>query len=469
MLNKVRSYVLEHNMLSLGDRIVVGVSGGADSICLFDVLIKLSKEYDLSLFVVHVNHGIREEEASIDQGFVEEFCKKHNIAYSSVKKDVVSIAKKEGLSEEEAGRNVRYQAFKDFYIKNKCTKIAVAHNKNDNAETFLFNLFRGSGITGLTGIPPVRDSIIRPLLCLEREEIELYLSEKQIPYRIDSTNLTQDYSRNKIRNKILTYGKEEINNGIIEHISNSTRMLKEIESFILNNVKDAFEKIVYEEEEKYSINTNEFNKLDIVIKKELVREIIKRLTNSLKDIDSTHIEMILDLSDKQVGKSLDLPYGIIALKGYDNIAFGKNYKNKKKEQKRELEPINLQIPGSISLPHSKNIITTKLKEYQKGIEIPKQGYTKWFDYDKIENTVLLRTRQEGDFIQINSKGNRKKLKSLFIDDKIAKENRATVPLITDGSHVIWIIGGRISEKYKLTENTKTILEISMHGGYNDGR
>ena len=267
----------------------------------------------------------------------------------------------------------------------------------------------------------------------------------------------------------MTYGKEEINNGIIEHISNSTRMLKEIESFILNNVKDAFEKIVYEEEEKYSINTNEFNKLDIVIKKELVREIIKRLTNSLKDIDSTHIEMILDLSDKQVGKSLDLPYGIIALKGYDNIAFGKNYKNKKKEQKRELEPINLQIPGSISLPHSKNIITTKLKEYQKGIEIPKQGYTKWFDYDKIENTVLLRTRQEGDFIQINSKGNRKKLKSLFIDDKIAKENRATVPLITDGSHVIWIIGGRISEKYKLTENTKTILEISMHGGYNDGR
>ena len=171
MLNKVRSYVSEHNMLSLGDRIVVGVSGGADSICLFDVLIKLSKEYDLSLFVVHVNHGIREEEASIDQGFVEEFCKKHNIAYSSVKKDVVSIAKKEGLSEEEAGRNVRYQAFKDFYIKNKCTKIAVAHNKNDNAETFLFNLFRGSGITGLTGIPPVRDSIIRPLLCLEREEI----------------------------------------------------------------------------------------------------------------------------------------------------------------------------------------------------------------------------------------------------------------------------------------------------------
>ena len=141
-----------------------------------------------------------------------------------------SIAKKEGLSEEEAGRNARYKAFNNSYIENKCTKIAVAHNKNDNAETFLFNLFRGSGITGLSGIPPIRDSIIRPLLCLEREEIELYLSKNHISYRIDSTNLTQEYSRNKIRNKILAYGKKEINNGIIEHISNSARMLKEIEN-----------------------------------------------------------------------------------------------------------------------------------------------------------------------------------------------------------------------------------------------
>ncbi len=469
MLNKVRSYVLQHNMLSLGDRIVVGVSGGADSVCLFDVLIKLSKEYNLSLFVVHVNHGIREEEASIDQDFVEELCKKHNITYSCVKEDVPSIAKKEGLSEEEAGRNARYKAFNNSYIENKCTKIAVAHNKNDNAETFLFNLFRGSGITGLTGIPPVRDSIIRPLLCLEREEIELYLSKNHISYRIDSTNLTQEYSRNKIRNKILAYGKKEINNGIIEHISNSARMLKEIEEFILNNMENAFEKIVYEGEEKYSINTNEFNKLDIVIKKELVREVIKRLTNSLKDIDSTHIKMIIALSDKQVGKSIDLPYGIVAVKGYDNIVFRKSYKDKEKDQKGEFEPITLQVPGSISMPHSNKIIIAKLKKYQKGMGIPKEGYTKWFDYDKIDNAVLLRTRQEGDFIQINSQGSRKKLNSLFIDDKIPKENRDAVPLITDGSHVIWIIGGRISEKYKLTEDSKTILEISMHGGYNDGR
>lgn len=471
MLNKVRSYVLEHKMLSLGDRIVVGVSGGADSVCLFDVLIKLSIEYDLSLFVVHVNHGIRGEEAIIDQVFVEKLCKKHNISYSSVKKDVVSIAKKKGLSEEEAGRNVRYEAFNNFYIENKCTKIAVAHNKNDNAETFLFNLFRGSGITGLSGIPPIRDSIIRPLLCLEREEIELYLNKNHMPYRIDSTNLTQDYSRNKIRNKILAYSKKEINRAVIEHISNSASMLKEIETFILNSVEKVFRKTVYEEEEgkEYSIDIEEFNKLDIVIKKELVREVIKYLTSSLKDIDSTHIEMILDLSHKQVGKSLDLPYGIMVLKGYNNIILRKTYNDQNKHMEGEFEPINLQVPGSISIPYSDKIITTKLKEYKKGMEIPKEGYTKWFDYDKINNTVLLRTRQEGDFLQINSQGNRKKLKSLFIDDKIPKENRDGVPLVTDGSHIIWIIGGRISERYKLTENSKTILEISIHGGYKGGR
>lgn len=470
MINKVRSYVLEHKMLSLGDRIVIGVSGGADSVCLFDVLIKLSNEYDLSLFVVHVNHGIRGEEAIIDQAFVENLCKKHNVLYSCVKKDVPAIAKKEGLSEEEAGRNVRYEVFNNFYIENKCTKIAVAHNKNDNAETFLFNLFRGSGITGLTGIPPVRDSIIRPLLCLEREEIELYLNKNHSPYRIDSTNLDQDYSRNKIRNKILTYGKKEINSGIIEHISNSASMLKEIETFVLNSVENAFRKNVNnEEEKKLSINIDEFNKLDIVIKRELVRKIIKHLTSSLKDIDSTHIELILDLSHRQVGKRLDIPYGIIVLKGYDNLVFRKTYKGQKKHKEEEFNPINIQVPGRTSMPHSDKIITTKLKEYEKDMEIPKEGYTKWFDYDKINNTVLLRTRQIGDFLQINSQGNRKKLKTLFIDDKIPKENRDRVPLIADGSHVIWIIGGRISEKYKLTEESKTILEINIHGGYKGGR
>src|SRR5699024_2969941 len=232
MINKVGSYICENDMLKMGDRIVIGVSGGADSVCLFYVFLDLVKKYNLELFVVHVNHGIRGQEADKDEAFVKSLCKEHRVSFISVKKDVPKIAKLEGLSEEEAGRNVRYEAFYQCYLENACNKIAVAHNKNDNAETILFHLFRGSGIKGLSGIPPKRDSIIRPLLCVEREEIERYLEKKKIPYIIDRSNLEEDYTRNKIRHKVLSYAKDEINYGAVANITNSAAMLTEIQDFL---------------------------------------------------------------------------------------------------------------------------------------------------------------------------------------------------------------------------------------------
>lgn len=466
MKNKVRSYITQHNMLSVGDRIVVGVSGGADSICLFHVLLELSEEYKLKLYVVHVNHGIREEEATSDEVFVEELCKKHNVNFSCVRKDVPQLAKTQGISEEEAGRNVRYEAFNDCSRKNSCDKIAVAHNKNDNAETFLFNLFRGSGIKGLTGIPPTRDSIIRPLLCIERSEIEEYLQKGLIPYVTDQTNLTDDYSRNKIRNNILTYAKDEINSEVIEHISNSGAMLREIDLFINKCVNIIFEEIVKEDnmDNKISINVVDFNKLDIVIQKELLRKVIKRLSNNLKDIESSHIQLILDLLAKQVGKEIHLPYEIVVIKGYNDIIFRKRSKDYKEDKSKNFNPVNLTVPCNIYIPELNKNITTKLKDYRKSDKFPNEVYTKWFDYDKIKNTLFLRTREEGDFVQIDSKGGTKKIKSLFINEKIPKEDRDQIPLIADGSHIIWVIGRRISEAYKIDYNTKTIIEISIYEG-----
>lgn len=476
VLNKVESYILDNNMLSLGDRIVIGLSGGADSVCLFDVLIKLSKKYELTLFVVHVNHGIRGKEAHKDQVFVEKLCKSHNISYSSVLKDVPSIAKDEGISEEEAGRKIRYQAFNDWSVKNKCNKIAVAHNKNDNAETILFNLFRGSGIRGLTGIPATRASIIRPLLCVEREEIEAYLDKNQIPYIIDSTNLSEDYSRNKIRNRILAYAKAELNSGVIGHITNSADMLFEIDTFIKRNVDQAFNKYVYKkadnkEVKEYCIKSTDFNKLDIVIQKELIRKIIKDLSRKLKDISSSHIDLVINLANKQVGKEISLPYRIFVSKGYDHISFRKKDKTKEYniEKTNKFKAVEMTIPGSVPIPYMEASINTNLRKYEKAMEIPKEVYTKWIDYDKIDNILSIRTRQKGDFIQVDSKGSRKKLKSLFIDEKIPREERDDVLLIADGSHIVWVIGGRISEAYKVDENSKTILEISLYGGNRNGR
>lgn len=480
MVNKVRSFIEQYNMLSVGDRILVGVSGGADSICLFHVLLELSSVYNLTLHVVHVNHGIRGSQADSDEAFVKELARRHNVSFHRVKRDVPAIAREQGLSEEEAGRNVRYETFYKFLEEYKCDKIAVAHNKNDNAETFLFNLFRGSGIKGLSGIPPVRDRVIRPILCLERSEIEAYLDQHQISYRVDSTNLTDDYSRNKIRNKILTYAKDEINAGVIEHINKSANMLKEIDDFIFKNVKRAYTDIVKEyENKKISINVDDFNKLDIVIQKELIREVIRRLSNRLRDIDSFHIESTLELIDKQVGKEIHLPYGISVKKGYKDIVFmldksGDRQVNQGKDTtidkaNKEFEPISLEVPSTVYLPQTDEVISIKLIPYKENVVIPKEDYTKWFDYDKIKNKLLLRTRQEGDFIQIDSKGGTKKIKSLFINEKIPRDKRNQVPLIADGSHIIWVIGVRISEAYKINNNTKTILEISINGGNKNGK
>ena len=202
----------EHHMLTPGDRVVAGVSGGADSVCLLFVLLKIREEIPFSLHGVHVNHGIRKE-AGEDAAYVEQLCSQFGLPFILVKENVRERAAAEKRSEEEMGRLVRYQAFESVMKSVGANKIAVAHNSNDQAETMLFHLFRGSGLSGLCGIRPVRDHIIRPILCLERKEIEQYLEERKIAYCKDATNEEDDYTRNRIRHHILPYAEQEIVTG----------------------------------------------------------------------------------------------------------------------------------------------------------------------------------------------------------------------------------------------------------------
>lgn len=484
MLNKVQTYIEELNMISEGDRIVIGVSGGADSVCLFHVLLKLAKKLKLTLFVVHINHGIRGEEADEDEAYVKELCDTNGISFTVVKEDVPKIAKEQGLTEEEAGRKVRYEAFYKCFEENRCNKIAIAHNRNDNAETFLFHLFRGSGIKGLTGIPPIRDEIIRPLLCISRQEIEEYLKENNIRFCTDRTNLTLDYSRNKIRHHIINFAKEEINSNAVGHIVNAAGHLEEINRYLEKNIKIAYDRVVtpYSEVENYEINTEKFNQEELIIQRGIIRLVIYELAHQLKDVEALHINLVLALKDKEVGKSLDLPYGIVAVRKYHSIRMSTRQEqaNESCEGNRGIsnngksleltEPsFEIKAPGDYYLPQLNSVLHVNILNYEKNMLIPKNCCTKWFDYDKIKNTVLIRNRQEGDFLQIDSKGSRKKIKSLFIDDKVPREERDLLPLLADESHIMWVVGGRMSEAYKITQDTKLILEIRIDGGKRDGR
>lgn len=473
MLQRIREYIQQHNMLEKEDRIVIGVSGGADSICLLYAFFEICKDYAAELNVVHINHGLRGEEADQDEQFVMELCKSLDIRYHSFYYDVEEIAKKEGLSKEEAGRKVRYQSFYDICKRRKCNKLAIAHNKNDNAETVLFHLFRGSGIKGLSGIEPKRKvhiedmdiTLIRPLLCVERAEIEEFLAKRGIPYRIDATNLTNDYSRNKIRNQVLAYVSQEINHNAIKNITEAATHLGEINQYISEVIEQHYPTLVRQKEHALLFSVKELIRENIVIQKGMIKKAMENLAGHSKDLEAKHVNQVLALSEKQVGKVVHLPYGMLATREYDDIRLSCNRDESKSGQDKTSirKPIELIIPGRIALPEKQLILEAIVIPYEKNMEIPKNCCMKWFDYDKIENTLVIRTRNEGDYIQINRMGGRKKLKDYLIDHKIPRQERDHILLIADGSHILWMIGAadRISENYKVDENTKNILLMKL--------
>ncbi|MFT4145782.1 MAG: tRNA lysidine(34) synthetase TilS [Mobilitalea sp.] len=472
MLNKIAENIKQFHMIEKGDRIVVGVSGGADSVCLLSVLQKLYGTDTISLFVVHINHGLRGTEADEDEAFVKELCNQLKVECFSYSYDIKQIAASQGISEEEAGRNVRYQSFLEVCHRQKCNKIAVAHNKNDSAETFLFHLFRGSGLKGLSGIAPVRQlssdmeavSVIRPLTCAERSEIEKYLKEEQIFYRTDSTNLTEDYTRNKIRNRILTYARTEINQNAVNNIYETAGRLREAQEFIDEQVELSYRKCVIETEIEFKLKLKEFEEAASILQKGILRIVFERLAGHLKDFEAKHIEAVLTLIEKQVGRSVHLPYGVVAERGYEELfIYRRQDKKIKTGKEEEILAQELLIPGCTNLIQQGKRIITEIINYQKNTVIPKNSCIKWFDYDKIENAVEVRGRKEGDYIQINSLSGRKKLKDYFIDHKIPKQLRDSLVLIADGNHIMWIVGygDRMSEKYKVDDTTTKVLLIKM--------
>lgn len=458
MLEKVISYTEQHQLIQRKDKIVVGVSGGADSVCLFFVLLELQKKYELELFAVHVHHGIRGEEADRDEAFVRKLVEEKKIGYFPVWKDIPKLAKEMGMTEEEAGRIARYEAFESVLEETGANKIAVAHNQNDCAETVLFQLFRGSGLKGMGGISPKRDKIIRPLLAVSRKEIEEYLEEQEQDFCTDRTNLEQEYSRNKIRLSLLPMAEQEINEKAVEHIARTAEFLREVENYISKNVEEVFVEIVYEKNGQYFMELAKFSGEDIVIQRELIKLLLSRLAGKAKDIEAKHIENVLALAKNQSGKQLNLPYAMTVRREYEFLVFAignKDQTEKKQDYFYEL------IPGKTYKIEEAgwNISLELEKAALKWEEIPQNTCTKWFDYDKIENSIHIRNRRPGDYLQVNGEGGTKKLKDYFIDKKIPREKRCNMAMLADGNHIIWILGDRISERYKVTAMTKNILKV----------
>ncbi len=552
---KVFAYMEEHRMLVPGEKLVLGVSGGADSMCLLRLMTAYAESVPLSLAVVHVNHGIRRD-AGEDARYVEELCRREGISFFLTEADVHALALKEKCSEEDAGRRVRYEALGRAAQALGGAKLAVAHNSNDNAETMLFHLFRGSGIKGLGGIAPVgRDPVsgnmvIRPLLCLERREVEAYLEERGIRWCADSTNAGDDYSRNRIRHHILPYAEQAVFGGAVGHMGRTAQLLRETEDYLEMQTEEALGKCVRKEAQggrvRYVVEAGRFADFHGALRKRMLLTLAKELSPTGKDIASVHILDMLSLFEREENRSIDLPFGIRAFRQYEKVVLERRAEGGRRKDavngaegtrredaargtegarpedaargregtrredaargregtrpeeearpaaapgeiavERELsEPICCELDGAEwegfleavcgelfpgqAQTGGKKCVRMEFSRFpaKKGQEVPRNRYTKWFDYDKIKECMVIRTRRRGDyFTAADGRGGmmHKTLKDYMIAEKIPRQLRDSLPVLAEGSHVLWLAGWRISEYYKVRETTANILQVKLTG------
>ena len=469
MLKKVRDYMREHEMTAPGDAVIVALSGGADSVCLLTVLKQLATP-EFLLRAVHVHHGIRGAEADRDEAFAQKLCESLSVPLCVAYCHVPAYAAEHGLSEEEAGRILRYQVLEKEAGKweqelpaGSRVKIALAHHRDDNAETILHHLLRGSGLTGLAGIRPVQGRRIRPLLCVGREEIRAYLEAGHISWCEDSTNQSPDYTRNRIRNQVLPLLKTAVNEQAEEHILQAGQIIGQADAYLRQQAEEIWKEAVCgREEDLAAIPLTAFERQPEILKTYLIRHMLDQLHPGWKDIGSRHFTAIAELAGKPVGSRLDLPGGLMARTGYETLEIVR--KTEREVSVKTESGADGEIHGRQTVPELHMTVFSR----QKDQEIPKNQYTKWFDYDKIKGTLSVRTRRTGDYLILPSGGS-KTIARYMIDEKIPKEKREQILLLAEGSHVLWVVGFRISEYYKIEEHTENILQVTCDGGKDYGR
>lgn len=450
MINRVRQYSEENKLILRHQHIVVGVSGGADSICLLHILKTFQKEYNFKLTVAHVNHGMRQE-AKEDAMFVKSLCEEWGLPYKEHHCNIVQLAKEQKLSEEVVGRNERYNFFEKIRIEYGADQIAVAHTMNDQAETMLMRLIRGSGVTGLGAIMAKRGRIIRPLLTMSREEVEDYCDKHGLAYKEDATNKMDIYTRNKLRLQVLPILKREFNPKVIEAVSQAATQLQETENYLEMQTLIAYQSVVEKYKNGYSIHIEMLQSFHQVIQSRIIRMVMEKHMGSLKDIHYKNISDILDLSYKQSGRSINIGKKSIAIRehGYIRVI---------KEEKVLGYSRNLALGSNEVVECDKKVRMILLDDSQIK-QSYENTYTKNIDYDKISGNLQIRNRKPGDRILLKSGS--KKLKDFFIDEKIPKTSRDNIIIIADKSNVIWIVGYRLSQAYYITDQTKHVLQIQI--------
>ena len=487
---KVKQTIKKYGMLFPEDRVVVGVSGGPDSVALLHILKELAPRLKISLSLAHLNHRFRSRDSDRDAEYVQELALELGLPVIVESRDVPAFIKKEGLSPEGGARRARYDFFNKVVTRLKANKVALGHNADDQAETVLMRLLRGSGREGLGGIPPVRElkpgskvEIIRPLIEATREEIERYLKENRIKSRLDASNIEPVYLRNRIRLKLLPL-LAKYNPNVKSILVRTAQILGEEDRYLEGIVKKHLKRIMGKKRGGITLDIIKLSSPSLPIQRRILRKSLGLMKGNKLDIQLAHIDDILDLLRTRGRASLDLPGNILVTKEYRRLSLG--FKKKKRAPSFNYP---LKVPGITKISEIDRSFQTKiLNKRPKALKetLKKRAY---FDYEgalalapstkkaritrfsnaserlpsygRIKSPLFLRNREIGDRFQpLGMKGS-KKLKDFFIDEKIPLKERERAPLLLSGKEIIWVVGYRISDKAKVTNKTKKVLVVEV--------
>lgn len=457
MKEHVMQTIDKYGLINENENIIIGVSGGHDSIALLNVLYEISKKRAFNIYVAHINHGIRGEEADKDEEYVKSICQGLNIPFYSKRVNMNDYAAKHKISSEEAGREIRYSFFQELLAKVGGGKIAVAHNKNDQAETLIMRFLRGTGTDGLKGMHYRNGEIIRPLLDIDRKEIEEYCEINKLNPRVDKTNLEPIYSRNKVRLELIPYIQENFNSGIIDTLARTARLMDADSGYLNHQGIEAYKKVLTNyDNNQIIIDRQKLKGYPYAMKSRVIRNTIENLIGNIKGITEIHINDVIYLSDEAAtGKRIYLPHNIIVKVDYNTIIIERLV-----ETKENLKySYSLDVNKRIYIEELGVYIGSKIVDRKEVDLMSKNRFINYFDYDKIKGDLHIRNRRVGDRFNPSGMKGSKKLKDYFIDEKIPRDVRESIPLLESNGDILWVMGYRSSEGYKVTSNTKKVLVI----------
>jgi len=449
--NRFENFVRKHQLISDNDRIIVGISGGVDSTVLLDLMMDLKSRINITVAAAHINHRLRGEESDGDEEFVKKIAENYGIECFVHGADTKAFMVEHKTSLQVGAREIRYKFFETARILKNFTRVATAHNANDNAETVLFNLLRGAGTKGLGGIPVKRGEIIRPLLFAERKDIEQYARLKSLQFRLDSSNTKDYYTRNLIRHSLLPQIQEKINPSAVHNLNRTAEIFQELGSFINNEVKIIYQNVTKSfGDEKLVLDIFKLKNLLLFIQENIIMTALKEFVHG--EVEHVKVHAIMDLVESETGSSIEIGNEVVIYRDRYNLVFIRN-------QKETTDFIAEIVPGK-KYEFEEFYLNSEFVERSE-VHFSLSPVVEFVDADVAGEALNLRSWHPGDsFIPIGMKGH-KKVSDFLVDSKIPVYQKNNVLVLSGKDGIVWVCGLRVDDRFTITDNTRRILKLEF--------